>query len=142
MRPKIFSVKICNDEHILQISDLYLLFRLSANKPRKSKNVHGSHLVFQNEAKNIPRQGFMVMNISCKCEKCTYNTLASRGVTKNLHTVAAAAAAYLCVIHSIHWMLYDGYNKNSLILIFLGISCIKSLSTHTFCLVVFVLCNT
>ena len=28
------------------------------------RNAHGSHLVFQNEAKNIPRQDFMVMNIS------------------------------------------------------------------------------
>ena len=33
------------------------------------KNVHGGHLVFQNEAKNIPRQDFMAMNISCKFEK-------------------------------------------------------------------------
>ena len=41
----------------------------------------------------------MAMNISCKFEKSTYNTLASRGVTrKSLHT---AAAAYSCVIHSI-----------------------------------------
>ena len=36
-------------------------------------NVPGSHLVFQNEAKNIPRQDFMVMNISCKFEKARYN---------------------------------------------------------------------
>ena len=36
----------------------------------------------------------MVMNISCKFEKSTYNTLASRGVTrKSLHTAAAAAGA-------------------------------------------------
>ena len=32
-----------------------------------------AHLVFQNEAKNIPRQDFMVMNISCKFEKGSYN---------------------------------------------------------------------
>ena len=37
------------------------------------KNARGSHLVFQNEAKNIPRQDFMVMNISFKFEKGTYN---------------------------------------------------------------------
>ena len=37
------------------------------------KNAHGSHLVFQNEAKNIPRQDFMVMNISCKFEMGRYN---------------------------------------------------------------------
>ena len=49
----------------------------------------------------------MVMNISCKFEKSTYNTLASKGVKrKSLHT----AAAYSCVIHSIHWMLSGGYN--------------------------------
>ena len=36
-------------------------------------NVSGGHLVFQNEAKNIPRQDFMVMNISCKFEKASYN---------------------------------------------------------------------
>ena len=36
-------------------------------------NVPGGHLVFQNEAKNIPRQDFMVMNISCKFEKTSYN---------------------------------------------------------------------
>ena len=32
-------------------------------------NVPGGHHVFQNEAKNIPRQDFIVMNISCKFEK-------------------------------------------------------------------------
>ena len=37
------------------------------------KNARGSHLVFQNEAKNIPRQDFMVMNISWKFEKGSYN---------------------------------------------------------------------
>ena len=36
-------------------------------------NIPGGHLVFQNEAKNIPRQDFMVMNISCKLEKSRYN---------------------------------------------------------------------
>ena len=52
----------------------------------------------------------MVMTISCKFEKSTYNTLASRGATrKSLHTVAAAA--YSCLIHSIHRMLSGGYNN-------------------------------
>ena len=37
------------------------------------KNTRGGHLVFQNEAKNIPRQDFMVMNIPCKSEKASYN---------------------------------------------------------------------
>ena len=35
-------------------------------------NIPGGHLVFQNEAKNISRQDFMV-NISCKFEKASYN---------------------------------------------------------------------
>ena len=38
------------------------------------KTARGGHLVFQNEAKNIPGQDFMVMNISCKFEKASYNT--------------------------------------------------------------------
>ena len=44
----------------------------------------------------------MVMNLSCKFEKSTYNTLASREVKrKPLHT---AAVTYSCVIHG-------GYNN-------------------------------
>ena len=46
-------------------------------------NVPGGHLVFQNEAKNIPRQDFMVMNISCKFEKATCNIFLVRAVTAN-----------------------------------------------------------
>ena len=38
-------------------------------------NVTGGHLVFQNEAKYIPSQDFMVMNISCKFEKKLQNLL-------------------------------------------------------------------
>ena len=69
-------------------------------------------LIFKNEAKNIPKQDFMVMNISCKFEKSNYNTLTSRGETrKSLHT-ATAAAAYSCLIHSIHWVIFGGYNYN------------------------------
>ena len=37
------------------------------------KNACGGHLIFQNEAKNIPRKDFMVMNISCEFEKFSYN---------------------------------------------------------------------
>ena len=48
----------------------------------------GGHLVFQNEAKNIPRQDFMVMNISCKFEKASYNIFFIRVVTvKSLYTL-------------------------------------------------------
>ena len=46
-------------------------------------NVPGGHLVFQNEAKNTPRQDFMVMNISCKFEKASYNIIFVREVTAN-----------------------------------------------------------
>ena len=52
------------------------------------KNVHGGHLVFQNEAKNIPRQDVMVMNISCKFEKASYNIFFVRVATmKSLYTL-------------------------------------------------------
>ena len=37
------------------------------------KNTCGGHLVSQNEAKNIPRQHFMVINIYCKLKKASYN---------------------------------------------------------------------
>ena len=44
--------------------------------------------VFQNEAKNIPRQDFMAMNISCKFEKASYNIFFVRAVTvKSLYTL-------------------------------------------------------
>ena len=46
-------------------------------------NIPGSHLAFQNEAKNIPRQDFMVMTISCKFEKASYNIFFVRAVTAN-----------------------------------------------------------
>ena len=46
-------------------------------------NVPGGHLVFQNEAKNIPRQDFMVINISCKFGKAKYNIFFVRVVTAN-----------------------------------------------------------
>ena len=55
---------------------------------QKSKNARGGHLVFQNEAKNIPRQDFMAMNISCKFEKASYNIFFVRAVTvKSLYTL-------------------------------------------------------
>ena len=50
----------------------------------EKKNAHGGHLVFQNEAKNIPRQDFVMGNISCEFQISTYNTLCSRGPTKVL----------------------------------------------------------
>ena len=46
-------------------------------------NIPGGHLVFQNEAKNIPRQHFMAMNISCKFEKANYNIVFVGAVTAN-----------------------------------------------------------
>ena len=52
------------------------------------KNACGSHLVFQNEAKNISRQDFTAMNISCKFEKASYNIFYVRAVTvKSLYTL-------------------------------------------------------
>ena len=54
------------------------------------KNASGGHLVFQNEAKDIPRQDFMVMNISCKFQKGSYNIFFVRAVTvKSLYTLRA-----------------------------------------------------
>ena len=44
------------------------------------KNARGGDLVFQNEAKNIPRQDFMVMNISCKFEKARFNIFLARAI--------------------------------------------------------------
>ena len=68
-------------------------------------------LFFKKRTKNIPRQAFIMMNISCNFENSTYNTLASRGImVKSLHT-AVEATAYSCVIHSIHWVLSSGYTK-------------------------------
>ena len=43
------------------------------------KNAHGGHLVFQNEAKNISSQDFVMRNIFCEFEISTYNTLCSGG---------------------------------------------------------------
>ena len=45
------------------------------------KNTRGGHLVFQNEAKNIPRHEFMVMNISCEFKKASYNIFFVRAAT-------------------------------------------------------------
>ena len=56
--------------------------QLTGNLALSRINVPGSHLVFQNEAKNIPRQDVMVMNISCKFEKARYNII-FRAVTAN-----------------------------------------------------------
>ena len=32
--------------------------------PKSRKNPHGGYLVFQNEAKNIPREDFVMVNMS------------------------------------------------------------------------------
>ena len=50
------------------------------------KNACGGHLIFQNEAKNILRQDFLVMNISCKFEKASYNIFFVR-MLKSLYTL-------------------------------------------------------
>ena len=48
--------------------------------------------VFQNEAKNIPRQDFVMMYISCKFEKSSCNIffVKSGNGEISLHTVVAA----------------------------------------------------
>ena len=75
--------------------------KVSTNSFMTGRNAHGNHLVFQNEAKNIPRQNFVMMIISCKFENSTCNTFGSRGLMgKFLHT-AAALVVYPCIIHSI-----------------------------------------
>ena len=51
------------------------------------RNTRGSHLAFQNEAKNIPSQDFVMRNIPCEFEISTYNTLCSGGPPKVLAEV-------------------------------------------------------
>ena len=54
----------------------------------KVEKRRGGHVVFQNDAKNTPRQDFMAMNISCKFEKASYNIFFVRAVTvKSLYTL-------------------------------------------------------
>ena len=50
------------------------------------RNACSGHLIFQNEAKNIPRQAFVMMNICCKFEKSTYYNLGFRGVIGKIST--------------------------------------------------------
>ena len=70
MRPKIFPVKILivmmNIPCEFEISTYNTLCSRGPPKvfAESQENTCGGHLVFQNEAKNIPRQDFMVMNIS------------------------------------------------------------------------------
>ena len=56
------------------------------------KTARCGHLAFQNEAKNIPRQDFMVMNTSCKFEKASYNIffVKSGNGEISLHNASAA----------------------------------------------------
>ena len=82
MRPKTF----CQDFVMMNISyefEISTYNALCSRGPTKlltesQKTPVAAILFFPNEAKNISRQHFMVMNISCKFEKSTYNTLASR----------------------------------------------------------------
>ena len=73
--------------------DIYTCNALCSRRPTKvlalsGINVPGGHLVFQNEAKNIPRQHFMVINISCKLEKASYIIFFVRAVmVKSLYTL-------------------------------------------------------
>ena len=67
------------------------------------KNAHGGHLVFQNEAKNIPRQDFMVMNISCKFEKGSYNFFFSLSLKVSPHRTKMASVRYFGGL----WMTFN-----------------------------------
>ena len=49
-----------------------------------NKTPMAAFLFFKNEAKNTPRQDFVMMNISCEFETSTYNTFCSRKATKLL----------------------------------------------------------
>ena len=62
-------------------------FTLQTSRTNNKRNNHGGHLVFQNEAKKIPRQDFMVMNISCKFQKISYNIFFIRVMVKSLYTL-------------------------------------------------------
>ena len=62
------------------------------NSSLKLKYTIGGHLVFQNDAQNISRQAFVMMNISYKFENSTFNILASGGIMgKSLHAAVAEA---------------------------------------------------
>ena len=75
---------------------------------KSRKNAHGGHLVFQNEAKNIPRQDFMVMNISCKFEKASYNIFFVRALTvKSLYTLPRRRNAAKSIVST-------GYNQGNI----------------------------
>ena len=70
MSPKYSQSRFFNDEHILPF-EIYTYNTLCSRGPTKVLalsriNVPGGHHVFQNEAKNIPRQHFMVINIPCQ----------------------------------------------------------------------------
>ena len=105
------TMKICCKlklQSFKNINHIDFNFLLMRKCPRMCKvlddhrrNAGGSHLVFQNEAKHISRQAFALMNISCKFDNSTYNTLGSRGVMgKSLHTTAVMV--YWCINHSNH----------------------------------------
>ena len=57
------------------------------------RNAHGSHLLFQNEAKNIPGQAFVIKNISCKLEKTNFQSFRDR-LRENLYTHYSGVAMY------------------------------------------------
>ena len=71
-------------------------------------NVPGGHPVFQNDAKNIPWQDFMIMNISCKFEKESYKMFLLRVVTANNkggiwpHSIRYH---FIALIHPIQWTI-------------------------------------
>ena len=67
------------------------------NEEKKPKIGSGSHLVFQNGPKNIPRENIHKINISCKFISSSYNIEGARALTvKSLRTL------WRRQMHSIH----------------------------------------
>ena len=73
--------------------EISIFYTLCSRGPTKllaesRKNARGTQNVFQNEAKNIPGQDFMVGNISRKFEKSSNNIFFVRAVmVKSLYTL-------------------------------------------------------
>ena len=134
MRPKIFPVKILQwGTYRANLTSLPII-PFALDGPTKvvaesPKNACGGHLVFQNEAKNIPRQDFMVMNISCKFEKGSYNlfSIKCENISKKEKKIASVRyfgglwmifseelqgqisaclqRTYICIIYTSHRMI-------------------------------------
>ena len=85
-------------------------------------NIPGGHLVYQNEAKNILKQDFMVINISCKFEKDSCNIFYVRAVTvKSLFTLRRCNKAKSIVSTGWIQLLTDMIEFNHLLFLYIKI---------------------